>query len=65
MPPAAVSLSRIARWLGAVPKDTGTSGSALEKAAALGLPVSDELPDDPDIAFLDLDLAPGQTLPAS
>lgn len=53
MPPAAVQLARIGAVLGIKPAAASAPADPLAVAQAAGLPISGELPDDPDLAFLD------------
>ncbi|WP_374513782.1 hypothetical protein [Niveibacterium sp.] len=62
LPPAAVSIGRIAQWLGAVPKETA-KGDPLQQIQQSGIPASDRLPEDPDLAFLDHDVPLGAPAP--
>lgn len=53
IPPAAVQLSRIAAVLGIKPKASAAQVDPIAAARAAGVPIASELPNDPDLVFLD------------
>jgi hypothetical protein len=63
MPPAAVNLARIARFLGAAPAPAAKPQDPIAQARAAGIPLMEgRLPEDPLLGFLDDAIGLGMSL---
>jgi hypothetical protein len=63
VPPAAINLARIARYLGAAPSSASKPQDPIAQARKAGIPfIEGHLPDDPLLGFLDDRIGLGMSL---